>query len=423
MNQKSRRKSREWALRTLYQMDVSNCSFEQAFESAREPDSANAEDYAKHLCQGVINNRSIIDDEIAAISHGYALDRIAAVDLAILRVAMFEINHSTGIPPAVAIDEAVELGKKFSTEQSGAFINGILGAALRSKTQSKAVILDGKSLSAKIREQLKQRVAELGINPRLDVLMAANDPASVAYVKMKRKWGGQIGIGGELFAVDDSTTQSQLLEKIRELNANDEVHGVLIQHPLPKHLNESEALETLGANKDVDGITPQSLGRLTAGLEGFRCATPLGMMRILDEYNIECRGKNAVVVGRSVILGKPCALMLLERDATVTIAHSKTQNLPELCRTADILVAAVGKPEMIKGDWIKPGAVVLDAGYNKLEGRTTDVGDVEFESASKIASAITPVPGGVGPMTVAMLLSNVVLAAEAASKLSRVRAR
>ena len=172
-------------------------------------------------------------------------------------------------------------------------------------------------------------------------------------------------------------------------------------------------MEALGAEKDVDGISPQSLGRLLAGIPGFRCATPLGMMRILDEYGIECKGKRAVVVGRSIILGKPAALMLLERHATVTICHSRTQDLPSVCRSADILVAAVGRPEMVRGDWIKPGAVVLDAGFNKVESRDKDVGDVHFESASQVASHISPVPGGVGPMTVAMLLLNVVDAAEA----------
>lgn len=169
----------------------------------------------------------------------------------------------------------------------------------------------------------------------------------------------------------------------------------------------------LGAEKDVDGITPQSLGRLTADLPGFRCATPLGIMRILEHYNIPIQGKRAVVIGRSNILGKPMALMLLQANATVTIAHSKTENLPNLCREADILVAAVGRAEFVKGDWIKPGAVIVDAGYNKVEGRSRDVGDVDFEVASHVAGWITPVPGGVGPMTVTSLLMNCVDAAEA----------
>ncbi|MCH8273825.1 MAG: bifunctional 5,10-methylenetetrahydrofolate dehydrogenase/5,10-methenyltetrahydrofolate cyclohydrolase [Armatimonadetes bacterium] len=277
------------------------------------------------------------------------------------------------------------------------------------------MILDGKALSRKVREEVKQRVdriRERDITPRLDAFVADDDPASVAYVGMKHRWGEKAGIVGESYSVTAETKQEWLIEKISELNADPSVHGVLIQHPLPKHLDENAALEALGAEKDVDGISPQSLGRLLAGIPGFRCATPLGMMRILDEYGIECKGKHAVVIGRSIILGKPAALMLLERHATVTICHSRTEDLPSVCRSADILVAAVGRPEMVRGDWIKPGAVVLDAGFNKVEGRDKDVGDVHFESASQVASHITPVPGGVGPMTVAMLLSNVVDAAE-----------
>lgn len=279
-----------------------------------------------------------------------------------------------------------------------------------------AQILDGKALSQAVRAELKERVDRLkerGVTPRLDVLVAVQDPASIAYVNMKRKWAEAAGIAGESFEISDDTTQTQLLEKIRELNQNPDVHGVLIQHPLPKHLDENEALMTLGAEKDVDGITPQSLGRLVCDLDGFRCATPLGITKIIDHYKLPVQGKRAVVIGRSVILGKPMALMLLQRNATVTIAHSKTQNLEELCREADILVAAVGRAEMVRGSWVKPGAVVIDAGYNKVEGRKGDVGDVNFEEAAEVASWITPVPGGVGPMTVASLLSNAVSAAEA----------
>ena len=279
-----------------------------------------------------------------------------------------------------------------------------------------AQILDGKELSKQTRAQLKVRVDALrakGVIPRLDVLVAAQDPSSLAYVNMKHKWAEAAGMIGESYHVDESWSQSQLIETIFKLNANDKVHGVLIRHPLPNNLNEDEALLALGAAKDVDGITPASLGRLVADLPGFRCATPLGITKIIEHYQIPCEGKRAVVIGRSVILGKPMALMLLQKNATVTIAHSRTQNLPELCREADILVAAVGRAEMVKGDWIKPGAVVIDAGYNKVEGRQGDVGDVEFESAKEVASWITPVPGGVGPMTVASLLNNCVDAAEA----------
>lgn len=278
-----------------------------------------------------------------------------------------------------------------------------------------ATILDGLALSKIVRAELAERVAALkakGITPRLDVVVAAQDPASVAYVNMKKKWAAAAGMIGEQFEIDETTTQQELIDIIGKLNANPEVHGVLLQHPLPKHLDENAALLALGAEKDADGITPASLGRLTAGLDGFRCATPLGITKILDHYNIDVTGKRALVIGRSHILGKPMALMLLERNATVTIAHSKTLDLADRCREADILVAAVGRAEMVKGDWIKPGATVIDAGYSKVEGRKGDVGDVHFESAVEVAGAITPVPGGVGPMTVASLLSNAVTAAE-----------
>ncbi len=278
-----------------------------------------------------------------------------------------------------------------------------------------ATILDGLALSKIVRAELAERVAALkakGITPRLDVVVAAQDPASVAYVNIKKKWAAAAGMIGEQFEIDENTTQQELIDIIGNLNSNPEVHGVLLQHPLPKHLDEDAALLALGAEKDADGITPASLGRLTAGLPGFRCATPLGITKILDHYKIDVTGKRALVIGRSHILGKPMALMLLERNATVTIAHSKTLDLADRCREADILVAAVGRAEMVKGDWIKPGATVIDAGYNKVEGRKGDVGDVHFESAVEIAGAITPVPGGVGPMTVASLLSNAVTAAE-----------
>lgn len=284
-----------------------------------------------------------------------------------------------------------------------------------SKEVVSSQILDGLAVSRELRESVRLRTEALaarGIVPKLAVIVAAQDPASLAYVKMKRTWCAKAGILSESFEVTPETTTAQVLAEVDRLNADPSVHGVLLQHPLPKGIDEDAALLALGAEKDVDGITPQSLGRLVSGLPGFRCATPLGMMKLLAHYGIDAAGKHAVVIGRSVILGKPAALMLLERNATVTIAHSKTKDLPDLCRQADILVAAVGRPEMVKGDWIKPGAVVLDAGYNRVEGRDKDVGDVEFDGASVAASWITPVPGGVGPMTVASLLSNTLDAAE-----------
>lgn len=279
-----------------------------------------------------------------------------------------------------------------------------------------AQILDGLALARQIRSELKRRVDVLrarGVVPRIEAIVASQDPASLAYVGMKQKWAELCGMESGSWSAGLTTTQSELLAHISLLNNDPLVHGVLIQHPLPPHLDENAALSSLGAAKDVDGITPASLGRLTAGLPGFRCATPLGMMKLLDHYGISCEGKHAVVIGRSVILGKPAALMLLEKNATVTVAHSRSVDLPSLVGQADILVAAVGRVEMVKGSWLKPGCVVLDAGYNKVVGRDKDVGDCEFSSCSEVASWITPVPGGVGPMTVASLLWNTV---EAVSK-------
>lgn len=282
-----------------------------------------------------------------------------------------------------------------------------------------AKILDGRALSTQFRAELQTRVAALraqGIVPRLEAIVAAQDPASLAYVRMKRSWAEKAGMESGSWEANEHTTQAELLDQIAKLNADPKVHGVLLQHPLPKHLDEDAALLALGPDKDADGITPASLGRLTAGLPGFRCATPLGIMRLLQHHQIELAGRRAIVIGRSVILGKPMALMLLEANATVTIAHSRTQNLADLVREHDIVVAAVGRAEMVKGDWLKPGAVVVDAGYNKVEGRTHDVGDCEYESCAEVASWITPVPGGVGPMTVVSLLMNTVDAAEAQLK-------
>lgn len=278
-----------------------------------------------------------------------------------------------------------------------------------------AQILDGLALSKLIRAELKARVdalREKGVVPRLEAIVAAQDPASLAYVRMKRKWAETAGMESGLWEATEGTSQEALIGRIHSLNSDPTVHGVLLQHPLPKQLDEHAALLALGADKDVDGITPASLGRLVADLPGFRCATPWGVIKLLERNGIALSGKRAVVIGRSVIVGKPMALMLLQKHCTVTIAHSRTESLRELCREADVLVAAVGRAEMVKGDWIKPGAVVVDCGYNKVEGRQGDVGDVAFDEAKAVAGWITPVPGGVGPMTVATLLSNCVDAAE-----------
>lgn len=279
-----------------------------------------------------------------------------------------------------------------------------------------AKILDGKALSRIVRDEVAERTARLrdkGVVPRLEAIVAAQDPASLAYVRMKRRWAEEAGIESGSFEVDEASTTGEVLAEIHRLNRDETVHGVLVQHPLPNQVDEGRVLLALSAGKDVDGITPASLGLLVSGAPGFRPATPLGMVTLLHHYGIEVRGKNAVVIGRSVILGKPMAHMLLELDATVSIAHSKTDDLPSLIAGADVVVAACGRPELVRGEWLKPGAVVLDAGFNKVPGRDKDVGDCHWESCVEAASWISPVPGGVGPMTVASLLANTVAAGEA----------
>lgn len=284
------------------------------------------------------------------------------------------------------------------------------------RQQMAANILDGATLAKQIRAELAERVAKLkeerGITPRLAVILVGDDPASVTYTRMKKKACEAAGMLSDLIELPADSTQEEVKKVIADLNADRAVHGILVQHPVPKHLDELDILSTVAVEKDVDGISATSLGRLVLGTADFIACTPLGIVTLMEHYGIEIKGKEAVVIGRSIILGKPAALALLERHATVTICHSRTQDLPSVVKRADIVVAAIGKPEFIKGEWIKPGAVVIDAGYNKVEGRDKDVGDVEYESAAERASYITPVPGGVGPMTIAMLLAQTVKAAE-----------
>lgn len=278
-----------------------------------------------------------------------------------------------------------------------------------------ATLLDGAAVAAQIREELRPRVERLreaGIVPKLSVVIIGDDPASHTYVRMKAKACRNIGIESETFALPHDTSQQEAEELIARLNADESVHGILVQHPVPKGLDEIRLLSCLSPDKDVDGISPASLGALVAGVAKFVACTPLGIVELLDRYQIPIEGRRAVVVGRSIILGKPLALLLLQRHATVTVCHTRTRDLPSVTREAEILVAACGRAELITGEMIRPGAVVVDAGYNRVEGRSGDVGDVHFESASQVASYITPVPGGVGPMTIAMLLSNTVRAAE-----------
>ena len=272
-------------------------------------------------------------------------------------------------------------------------------------------ILDGKALAQLAEEDIKASVSKLkenGITPTLATILVGVDPASATYVKMKQNACARLGMDSIAVELSKETTTEELLETIEKLNQDSNVHGILLQHPVPSQINERECFDAINVEKDVDGVTCIGFGQMTMGEEAFGSCTPAGIMRILEHYKIEISGKNAVVVGRSPILGKPMAMMLLNKNATVTICHSRTINLQEHIKNADILVGAVGVPRLIQKDWIKNGAVVIDAGYHPAE----KCGDIELEDIDSIASAHTPVPGGVGPMTINTLILNTLLAAQ-----------
>ncbi len=273
-----------------------------------------------------------------------------------------------------------------------------------------AIIIDGKEISKKVKEEVRLEVEKLksqGIPPKLTVVLVGDDPASQVYVRNKEKSARKVGIESDTIRLPAETSEEELVELVKKLNDDESVNGILVQLPLPDHISKDRIIETISPMKDADGFHPYNLGRLMAGLETVIPCTPNGIMRMLDEIGFELKGKNAVVIGRSVIVGKPVAQLLLSRHATVTTCHSRTKNLEFYTKNADVLVVAVGRPEMIRGEQIKEGAVVIDVGINRKEDGKL-VGDVHFESASEVASWITPVPGGVGPMTVAMLLYNTV---------------
>ena len=275
-----------------------------------------------------------------------------------------------------------------------------------------ALVLDGKALAAANEEALSQRVAQLKANtgktPILATILVGADPASATYVKMKGNACARVGMESIRVEMPETTTTEELLAKIDDLNANPDVHGILLQHPVPSQIEERECFDRIALEKDVDGVTCLGFGRMAMGEKAYGSATPAGIMRLLEHYEIELSGKNAVVVGRSPILGKPMAMMLLNADATVTICHSRTQGLADIIKQADIVVGAVGRPEFIKADWIKDGAIVVDAGYHP-----GGVGDIELSGVIDKASAYTPVPGGVGPMTINTLIWQSVESGEA----------
>ncbi len=267
-----------------------------------------------------------------------------------------------------------------------------------------AKIIDGTAIAAKIRERIKKEVASMKKKPGLAAIIVGENPASKVYVGIKRKQCEEVGIHSEEHKLPEETTEEELLSLIEKLNNDEKIHAILVQLPVPKHINTEKVLSAIALEKDVDGFNPVNIGKLVDGNENAVPCTPKGIIRLLEESGIKIEGKNAVVVGRSSIVGKPTAMMLLNRNATVKICHSRTKNLGEATRNADILVVAIGKAKMITADMVKKGAVVIDVGINKIEGKL--VGDVDFEKVKEKAAFITPVPGGVGPMTVAMLLEN-----------------
>ena len=270
-----------------------------------------------------------------------------------------------------------------------------------------AIIIDGKSVADKITEQLKQKISQLQDKPHLAVIQIGNNAASTIYVNLKKKKAEEIGIKSTVINLDENIEEKELIYKIEKLNKDNSVHAILVQLPLPKHINESNIIKAITPNKDVDGFTAQNTGDLFNGIKpkAYPC-TPKGVLKLLKEYNIEIQGKHAVIVGRSNIVGKPLAIMLLNEHATVTICHSKTKNLPEITKQADILISAVGKKIIFK-DMVKKNAVVIDVGIFKDENNKT-TGDVDFENVKEIAAYITPVPKGVGPMTIACLMENTI---------------
>ena len=280
-----------------------------------------------------------------------------------------------------------------------------------------AKVIDGKAFAAEVRGKVAEHVARLkadhGLTPGLAVVLVGEDPASQVYVRSKGKQTVEAGMASFEYRMDADVSEAELLAKVEELNGRDDVHGILVQLPLPKHMSESNVINAIDPDKDVDGFHIFNVGRLATGQKSMVPCTPLGCLMMLREHLGSLSGKDAVVIGRSNIVGKPMAQLLLGDSCTVTIAHSRTADLPEVVRRADIVVAAVGRPEMVPGDWIKPGATVIDVGINRVEGeggKTRLVGDCHYESCAEVAGAITPVPGGVGPMTIACLLANTVTA-------------
>ncbi|MFD2640089.1 bifunctional 5,10-methylenetetrahydrofolate dehydrogenase/5,10-methenyltetrahydrofolate cyclohydrolase [Piscibacillus salipiscarius] len=272
------------------------------------------------------------------------------------------------------------------------------------------LILDGRKVAQSVKDELMAQICELkgkGVTPKLATILVGNDEASKTYVQMKANTCHKLGMESERVFLPEETTTDELLDVIQRLNSDHQVHGILLQHPVPSHIDERKAFDEIALEKDVDGVTSHGFGATTFQLGAYPCCTPAAILQVIDYYNLELEGKHAVIIGRSPILGKPVSMMLLNRNATVTICHSRTENLDQIVKQADVVVAAVGRPKFVKGEWLKEGSIVLDAGYNP-----GNIGDADYESCYPKSSAITPVPGGIGPVTISMLLKHTVEAAQ-----------
>lgn len=278
--------------------------------------------------------------------------------------------------------------------------------------QTTPIILNGRIVADEVLKNVRLEINDLKINnkrvPGLAVVLVGNDPASQTYVGSKEKKSTELGIYSEVHRLTETTSEEELIKVISQLNKNVNIDGILVQLPLPKHINSDKIINSISPSKDVDGLHPHNLGKLISSKPCLKPCTPLGVIEILKHYSIQIEGKNVVVIGRSILVGKPVSLLLLEQNASVTIAHSKTKDLKSVCKNADILVTAIGKPKIVKEDWVKDGAIVVDVGINKItDGEKAKlVGDVDYENVASKCNAITPVPGGVGPVTIAMLMSN-----------------
>lgn len=270
-----------------------------------------------------------------------------------------------------------------------------------------AELIDGKKISAQVKDECKAKIEKEGLDVTLAVILVGNDPASTVYVGNKKKACEYIGIKSLSYELEESTTEEELLDLVKKLNKDDNVHGILVQLPLPSHIDEDKVIETISPDKDVDGFHPQSVGRLSIGQPGFVSCTPAGIVQLLKRSNVLLDGKECVIVGRSNIVGKPMSMLMLRENCTVTVCHSHTKNLKEVTKRADILIVAIGKPKFITKDFVKEGAVVIDVGIHRMENKKL-CGDVDFDDVEPVCSKITPVPGGVGPMTIAMLMNNCV---------------